>query len=55
MPQYKIPFAACRNNNELINIGSNVLKIIGNHINTIDKINNNQLMTKKQKKREGYI
>jgi putative transposase len=46
------PFIACRTNNELINIGSNVANLIGKHIKQIDSINNNEIMNKKQKKKK---
>lgn len=46
------PFAACRSNDELINIGTNVASLIGNHIKQIDKINNTETMNKKQKRKK---
>lgn len=46
------PFASCRTNNELINIGTNIAGIIGNYLKKIDLINNTMTMNKKQKKKK---
>ena len=52
------PFASCRTNDELINIGTNIAGLIGNHLKKIDSINNTETMNKKQKRkkeRKHYI
>lgn len=46
------PFAACRTNDELINIGTNIANLVGKHINLIDTINNTKIMNKKQKRKK---
>jgi putative transposase len=46
------PFAACRTNNELINVGTNIAGLIGNHIRNIDTINKTETMNKKQKRKK---
>jgi transposase len=46
------PFVGCRTNNELINIGTNIAGLVGNHIKQIDTINNNNKMNKKQKRKK---
>lgn len=46
------PFVACRTNNELVNIGTNIAGLMGNHIRKIDSINNSNIMNKKQKRKK---
>jgi putative transposase len=46
------PFVACRTNDELINIGTNIAGLMGNHIKKIDLINNTNTMNKKQKRKK---
>ena len=52
------PFVSCRTNNELINIGTNILYLIGKHLEKIDLIKNTITMNKEQKmkkERKCYI
>ena len=46
------PFVSCRTNNELINIGTNILYLIGKHLEKIDLIKNTIRMNKEQKKKK---
>ena len=46
------PFVACRTNNELINIGTNIAGLIGNYIKKINITNNSKIMNKKQKRKK---
>jgi len=46
------PFVACRTNNELVNIGTNIARLMGDHIRHIDTINNTNTMNKKQKRKK---
>lgn len=46
------PFASCRTNKELINVGTNIAGLIGNHLKKIDLINNSEIMNKKQKRKK---
>ncbi len=46
------PFIACRTNNELVNIGTNIAGLMRNHIRQIDTINNTEIMNKKQKRKK---
>ena len=46
------PFASCRTNNELINMGTNVAGLIGNHLKLINKINSTKTMNNKKKRKK---
>ncbi len=43
------PFIACRTNDELISMGKNTSKMIGNYLKRIDNINNAKDLTKEEK------
>lgn len=50
------PFIACRTNNELINMGTNIKDKVGKHLKNIDKVRNSKhLNNKKKKKKEKKI